>query len=171
VVSPARLTPQKDPLVVVEAVAALPDVQLIMMGDGPLAAEVAARVDALGVSDRVALPGYVDAAASLLGAADAVVLGSRYEGHVLAGLEAMAASVPFVATSCVGIADWVTNGVDGRLAEVGDAAGLADNLAAVLEDRSLAARLVTAASATVHAHSVEAMLDAHLRAYAAAASR
>lgn len=171
VLSPARLTPQKDPRTVLDAVAATARIQVAFLGDGPLADELAAAIAAAGLERRAVLAGFVDDAANLLGAADAVVLGSRYEGHVLVGLEAMAAAVPFVATACVGIADWVVDGVDALVSPVGEASALGANLEAVTSDPDLAARLAAGGRATATRHSVDEMVAAHLARYRTLLSR
>ncbi len=165
IVVPARLTPQKDPHLVLAALERCAHVQAIFFGDGPLEASLADEVAVRGLTDRVRFAGFVPNVAGLLGGAHAVVLGSQYEGHVLAGLEAMAAGVPFVATACVGIADWATSGEDCLLSPVGDAEALATNLRSVLNDGILAAHLVAGGRATAATYSSAAMVAAHLALY------
>lgn len=76
------------------------DVQLALCGRldiGPFDA-VQARIDALGLRDRVVVPGYVtrDELAGLMSGAEAFVFPSLYEGFGLAPLEAMACGAPIV---------------------------------------------------------------------------
>lgn len=165
IVVPARLTPQKDPHLVLRALERCSTVQAIFFGDGPLEASLDEEVTARGLRSRVRFAGFVAGVASLLGAADAVVLGSQYEGQVLVGLEAMAAGAPFVATSCVGIADWASSGEDSLLSPVGDDQALAANLTAVLHDPALRARLIAGGHATASRYSTRAMVAAHLALY------
>ena len=100
---PAITYPHKNHLVLLEAVARLDDdVTLVLTGGaGPDEAEVMARVDRLGLGDRVRRPGRVPAAhlEALYAAAAAVVVPSRYEGFGLPALEAMERGCPVVVSA------------------------------------------------------------------------
>ena len=67
-------------------------------------------------------------------AADIFVLSSLWEGLPLVLLEAMACGLPIVGTRIPGIADVITDGVQGLLAAPGDAENLARALAILLDD-------------------------------------
>jgi glycosyltransferase involved in cell wall biosynthesis len=124
-----RLTPQKDPLTFVRVLAALrqarPEIQGLVVGDGPLRPEVeqAARAHGLGSSCRFL--GERDDIAALLVAMDVFVLTSVSEGFPFVVLEAMAMERPVVATGVNGVPEIVEDGVTGRLVPRGDAATLA----------------------------------------------
>ena len=98
----ANLTPQKNPLLFIEAAArvhqAQPQAQFWMIGDGPLRQPCQALIDALGLQEVVTLWGQRDDVPALLGRMDVFVLTSRYEGTPNALLEAMAARLPCVIT-------------------------------------------------------------------------
>ncbi len=99
------LSPEKDPLAAVGVVArfsATPPVELRMVGDGPLAAEVAAAIDTAGIGDRVTLLGSVADVVPHLAWADILLQTSRSEGLPGVVLEAAAAGVP---RSCTAWAD------------------------------------------------------------------
>lgn len=68
----------------------------------------------------------------------------RSTGQVVL-FEAMALGKPVVATRAVGTVDYVRDGENGLLVEPGDAAGLADALARLLQNPDLARRLAAAA--------------------------
>jgi len=72
--------------------------------------------------------------ADLLCAADAFVLPSRREGLPGALLEAMAMSVPIVATGIDATLDAVPSEKFARLVQVGDVASLADALTSTIAD-------------------------------------
>ena len=74
---------------------------------------------------------------------------SRSEGLGIAFLEAMAASVPIVATGVGGIADIIKNGETGIVVKVGDAKSIADGLMQINRDRDLQKDLTRKACAMV----------------------
>lgn len=149
-----RLADQKRPLDAVAAHARMPDdVHLVVVGDGPLRAQVHAAVAASPARDRVHLVGLVphEQVPAHLAHADAFVLPSQYEelGSVL--VEAMASGLPVVANDVGGIPALVRDGVTGRLVARGDVAALAAALDGVLRDEVGARRLADAARAHVEA--------------------
>ncbi|MEL7502233.1 MAG: glycosyltransferase [Cyanobacteria bacterium J06554_6] len=95
-----RLHPQKDPLLLVRAIAALndPTAHLLMAGDGELKADIVAEIEKHQIQDRITLLGAVphDQLAELHQVASAFVLSSVYEGLPLAILEALSCGTPIV---------------------------------------------------------------------------
>jgi glycosyltransferase involved in cell wall biosynthesis len=130
-----RLSAEKGPDVALEAFARLnhPDVRLLFIGSGRDEAQLHARAEALGVSERVIWRGAVPNAGTLYRAFDAFVLSSRTEGTPIALLEAMAAEVPIVATRVGGVPE-VLDSRSAYLVESEDVDGIAAALAAVLRD-------------------------------------
>ena len=104
----ARLVPVKGVDVAIDAMTRLPDVRLVVAGDGPERTSLAERAPA-----NVTFLGEVDAAARdrLLAAASVVVVPSRVlangrsEGTPTIALEALAAGVPVVASAVGGLGD------------------------------------------------------------------
>lgn len=117
VVSVGALIERKGHDVVIDAVAALPGVTLLIAGDGPLRAALAARAQRLGVADRVRLLGSVAHAdlPALLAAADVMALASSSEGLANAWVEALACGTPIVITPIGGAAEVVTDAAAGRI--------------------------------------------------------
>jgi glycosyltransferase involved in cell wall biosynthesis len=99
-----RLHPQKDPILLVRAIAALndPNAHLLIAGDGDMVAEIQAEVAHLGIRDRVTLLGAQTAAAiaNLYHIASLFVLTSSFEGFPVVVLEALACGTPVVTTEC-----------------------------------------------------------------------
>jgi alpha-maltose-1-phosphate synthase len=95
-----RLTPQKNVAVLVEAMAALPDVTLRIVGAGELRAALERRVAALGLTN-IRFEGQLppDQLAACYQRATAVLMPSTHEGLPLVLLEAMAAGTPVVCSA------------------------------------------------------------------------
>lgn len=120
-----RLEPMKDPLLAVDAFAALAALDparpwsLLVIGSGTLAADVAAHHSALdpAVAGRVRLAGAVppDEVGELLGGSGVFVMTSvpGYEGHPRVLVEALAAGLPAVVTDGSDTGRLVTEGVNG----------------------------------------------------------
>lgn len=97
--------------------------------------------------------------------ADVVVLPSRNEGWGLSLMEAMACSKPVVATRVGGIPEMVRHGVDGTLVEPGDIASLGREIAAILCDAGLAARMGAAGRERVARYSWDETARGTISAY------
>ncbi len=144
VLTVGRLMAQKGQCYLVEAVpqlaARFPDLSVVIVGHGYLHTELAEQAAALGVGERVHLPGFRADARMLLDAADVFVLPSRQEAMPLAALEAMDAGLPVVATTVFGSAEVVVDGETGLLVPRDDSAALACAVGDLLEDRGRARR-------------------------------
>lgn len=163
VLAAGALVPRKGFDVLVEALARLERGRLWIAGGGDEArADLAARIDRLGLGERARLLGARDDVPDLLAAADVFAMPSRAEGLGIAALEAMAAGLPVVASAVGGLADVVLDGETGRLVPPDDVAALAGALAELLEDPARAALLGTAGRARVAAQfTSERMVDAY----------
>lgn len=94
---------------------ASPSLRVLVVGQGPLADEIAAQHRELRLGDRVLLLGYRPDAVRVLSGADALVMSSHHEGLPVAIMEARALGLPVLATAVGGIPSAVTDGVDGML--------------------------------------------------------
>jgi glycosyltransferase involved in cell wall biosynthesis len=137
-----RLHPNKAFDVLIDAVAALPELHLWIAGEGPDRAALEARAAPLG--RRVRFLGWREDTGALLATADLLVCPSRHEplGNVV--IEAWAARRPVVAAASVGPAALIRDGETGLLVPVDDSAALAAALQRLAGDRALAARLAEA---------------------------
>jgi glycosyltransferase involved in cell wall biosynthesis len=98
-----RLHPQKDPILLVRAFAALNklDVHLLIAGDGELAPQVREAIHQKGLASRVTMLGALPQGelAQLHPVCSVFVLTSAYEGLPLVALEALACGTPIVTTA------------------------------------------------------------------------
>jgi glycosyltransferase involved in cell wall biosynthesis len=77
-------------------VAASEPVSAVLAGDGPSLPAIRQRIERLGISDRVVLPGFVSDAWAMMKRADAFAFPSAFEGLPNVVLEAMACGCPLV---------------------------------------------------------------------------
>ncbi len=121
VVTVANLRPEKghDTLIAAAAdvVAARPDAEFLIVGDGPLRGELQRQVDARGLGARVRFLGERSDVPALLASSDVFALPSRTEACPNGVLEAMAAGLPIVASRVGGVPELVESGVHGLLVE------------------------------------------------------
>jgi glycosyltransferase involved in cell wall biosynthesis len=155
VITVAMLQTQKGHRDLIAAIAGIhpriPGLQLLLVGDGPLRAELEGDVQARGLGDIVRFVGLTRDVPDLLAASDIFVLPSLWEGLPMALLEAMAAGLPAVATAVSGTAQVLEDGVSGLLVPPDDAAGLATAIESLIRDPGLASRLALAGRSRVEA--------------------
>ena len=114
--------------------------QLLLVGDGPLRDQLAARAKELRL-DSVRFAGNLPDVRRALAAMDVFVLPSKEEGMSNALLEAMAAGRPVVATAVGGtreVIDGITNGI---LVPSADPTAMAGEVLALLDDPVRATRM------------------------------
>jgi len=148
VVWAGRFVREKDPVAAVGLARRLhtlaPDARLVIVGSGPLEADVRAAVDALDAAARPILTGERDDAPQLIAAADLLVSTSHTEGVPGVFVEALLAGVPVVAHDMGGVRDVVSDET-GALVPLGDADGLATAVASLVMDPAARANAAHAA--------------------------
>jgi glycosyltransferase involved in cell wall biosynthesis len=140
-----RLHEQKGYDVLIRALASVPDVRLVIVGEGPLRTELEQLAERLGVSGRVELVGWRDDARSWLDAFDVFVLPSRFEGFPLSIVEAMLASTPVIASDVGSVSEAVLHERTGLLVPPEDPDALSAAIAALIADEERRAELAHAA--------------------------
>jgi glycosyltransferase involved in cell wall biosynthesis len=146
-----RIEPEKNPLLIVEALgrleAAWPNrFKLVWVGRGQLEDDVRRRAEELGVGDRIELRGYVPFGPELLAfyrQAHAFVHVSLTEGLPQVLIEAMAAGLPIVATDVGGVSNALDHGRAGVLVPPSDVEALVGSIERISEDDALRERMVT----------------------------
>jgi len=128
-----NLVPLKGHLLLVEALALLPDAELVIAGAGPERGRLERRAAELAVADRLRLVGRVAQAdlPALYGAADMLLLPSAQEGSPNVLLEAMACGTPVIAADIPGIDELVRSPDAGRLLRERSPEAIAEAVAAL----------------------------------------
>lgn len=125
----------------VEALALLPEAELVIVGDGPERAAIEMAARASGVGDRVRLLGRVpqDRLPQIYSAADLLLLVSTHEGWPNVLLESMACGTPVVVSEFPGITDIVAISAAGRVVAAVTAQRLASAIRELLAQPPLRA--------------------------------
>jgi glycosyltransferase involved in cell wall biosynthesis len=164
VLAVGRLVEQKNHALAVRALADVPDAVLAIAGTGPLLADLERLARESGVAERVRFLGLRPDARALMGAADVVVMPSRWEGLPLSALEALASGTPLVATDVRGLRELVTDGENALLVPE-EPEALAAALRRVLDDPELAGRLAAAGKEVEGAGSDQRLVERFLELY------
>jgi glycosyltransferase involved in cell wall biosynthesis len=132
------LRPQKAHQVLLRAVAELvgdwPDIQLLIVGDGPERAALEQLIGELHLQENVRILGLRTDVPDILRAIDIAACTSNFEGSPLSVMEYMDAALPLVATAVGGIPDLIEPGVHGLLVAPGDSSAMAEAIRELLRD-------------------------------------
>jgi sugar transferase (PEP-CTERM/EpsH1 system associated) len=169
-----RIQPVKDQATLLHALARLVErrpelravARLMVIGDGPLLGAMRDLAQALGIADIAWLPGPSNRIPQMLQIVDVFVLPSLNEGISNTILEAMASSLPVLASAVGGNVELVEDGVTGRLFAASDAAALTARLEEYLDDAALRRRHGEAARQAVKRDfSLVKMVDSYRAVY------
>ena len=138
-----------------------PTARLVLVGDGPLEAELRAQAAQLGIAGQVVFAGARPDVERVLAVFDVFVSASVFEGLPTVVLESMAAGVPVVATAVSGSRELVQDGRNGLLVPAGAAAELAQAINRLLAELQLGAALAQTARAGLAPYSIAAVAGAY----------
>jgi len=146
-----RLTAQKALPDALQAIARVPAVELLVLGDGSERPALEREAETLGVSDRVRFlgAGTRDDVLRLFRAADAVLVTSAWENLPHTVLEALAVGTPVIATAVGGIPEVVVDGENGLLVPPHDVDAIAAAVARLVREEDLRGALAAAAPGSV----------------------
>jgi glycosyltransferase involved in cell wall biosynthesis len=141
VVYAGRLIPEKRVLLLVEALSIamteMPDLRATIIGRGPEAETVEARIAELGLTDRVGLPGFVesDVLEETMREAGVIVQPSEREGYGLVVIEAAARGVPVIVVPAPDNAatELVEHGANGLIAMDDTPQAIADAIVTAIQ--------------------------------------
>ena len=141
IVSAARLMPQKNQIMLIDAFAKIkedfPDHTLTIYGEGPFRNELENRIETLGLTGSVELPGKVQNVFDCIADAELFVLSSDFEGMPNALIEAMCLGLPVISTRVSGATDLIVDGKNGLLTDVGNTEQMVSCMKRMLADAAL----------------------------------
>ncbi len=112
------------------------EIRFLWLGDGPLEAELRARVKRSGLSDWFVFAGLLDKFELELAGADLMIHPATIEPFGIVLLEGMRAGLPIVASRVGGIPEVVAAGETGLLLPPGDSDALRTAVLELLDDRT-----------------------------------
>lgn len=118
----------------------IPDITLVIAGEGPLEADLREEANDLRIGDHVRFIGMRLDMPEIIQLFDLYVLPSLWEGLPMVLLEAMAAGCPILATDVGGVSVAVETGVNGSLVKPKDAYSLENEIIHLLNDETLRKR-------------------------------
>jgi len=139
-----RLHPAKAHDTLIRAIVPIPDVTVMIAGDGPLRPMLKALSQQLGVAERVHLLGWRSDTAELFAAADISVFPSRVEPFGNVVVETWAQRVPLIAARSVGPAWLVEDDVDGLLFDIDHVEQLTQHIRTMIAHSEIGSCLVEA---------------------------
>ena len=159
-----RLSPEKGFDLLIQAFAQVAerhrDWNLVILGEGPLRADLAQAVAVHGLGGRISMPGFDANVRQAMRRSDLFVLSSRYEGFPNALLEAMSEGLACVSFDCdAGPRELIEHRKNGWLVRAGDAHAMATALDALMRDADLREQLGRRARAVSTTYSLSAILD------------
>jgi glycosyltransferase involved in cell wall biosynthesis len=133
-----RLVAQKGISTLLESLACMAtrsDFRMTIVGDGPLRGEMVARIDELGIANRIEWKGWVtlDELRGLYRQHHALVLTSNFEGMASVMLQAMASGCAVISTDVFGARDVLAQESGGYIVPVGDGAAFAERTSILLD--------------------------------------
>ena len=123
--------------------------RFLLIGDGPVRAEVERMAAENGLGDDVLFLGEQQDIVPWLSVADVFLLPSAQESFGLAALEAMACEVPVVASRVGGLPEIIEDGVTGFVCDPSDVDGMAERAVALVRDPGLRREMGRAAAELV----------------------
>ena len=120
----------------------VPNLQVLIVGDGPRCPFLEDVAERLGILDRVHFVGTVADIRIPLALMDVFVFPSRWpEAFGLTLVEAMASGKPIVAVQTGAVPEIIRDGTDGLLVDPEDISGLVRNISKMLSDRPFSEKL------------------------------
>ncbi|HWP48568.1 MAG TPA: glycosyltransferase [Candidatus Limnocylindrales bacterium] len=167
------LSPEKGQSLLIQAVPEIlkqiPEVKVILVGDGPLRSALQSQINTLGLNQTVYLLGFRSDIPEILADLDILLSTSFSEGSPGTVKEAMALGKPVIALDTGGVRELITHGVEGILIPYREAAKggfhkelvgeLAAAVIALLKDRKKRQHMGQAAVKKIQAYGMDKMVE------------
>jgi len=103
-----------------DLVALIPELHLVLTGEGPLKDRIFSKVKELGFETKVSFTGFTNKVPQYAAVSDIAISTSRHEGLGLGLAEQMACQVPTVASNDKGHRELISHGIEGYLYQHGN---------------------------------------------------
>ena len=129
----------------IKALVELPDVSLVVIGDGSLRGKLKELVKELKLGSRVFFMGQIpfDEVGPIAASCDLFIRTPLAEGFGISFLEGLAVGIPVVGTNTGGVPDIIQSGVNGILVEPGNVAEIARAIKTIKKDVAMRERFVS----------------------------
>lgn len=141
------------------------DVELDIVGDGPLKTKIREMTEQRGIEDMVTLHGYRDDVPSFMAKSDVLVLPSYREGTPRVIIEARSAELAIVATNIAGIPEMVSDGENGYLVPPGDIQAIRERILEFVKRPSLSQQMGERAPNGIERFERETVKETYRRLY------
>jgi len=133
-----RLLANKGPQILLQSaksvIRKIPDIQFLIVGDGPLLAKLDKFCKENNLNSNVKLLGRLEDIRPIMNESDLYVRPSYLDGMPLGVLEAMAMGLPVLATDIAGTKELIQHGKTGHLVRAGSADELANEIIELLQN-------------------------------------
>jgi len=143
----------------------IPEARFLIVGEGPLQADLEAQAERLGIRDRVSFLGFQRDVAACFAAFDVAVFPSLWEGTPLTVFETMAMARPIVSTDVDGLREVLIPDHNAVVVPPANVGALASAMVRVMRDDGLRERLATRARETSREFDIQAFVDTMERLY------
>lgn len=118
-----------------DVVKAIPNIRLLLAGEGPMADELKQLVESLDLQSNVVFCGFRNDPHALIAGADLCVLTSEREGLARVVVQSIASGKPIVATQLPGLDEIINHEKNGIICDVSDMQGIATTIIRLLTNR------------------------------------
>ncbi|MFV0465963.1 MAG: glycosyltransferase family 4 protein [Lachnospiraceae bacterium] len=155
--SVGQLSKRKNQIVIIEAMAKIPDkkIKYLIVGIGEKEKEFISLIRKLGLQDRVILAGYRGDIPQILKAADCFVFPSLQEGLPAALMEAMASGVPVICSKIRGNTDLISDHIDGEVVRKNDIEAYVSRIMNMKNNNEIAGKYAKSAQKKIQQFSLE----------------
>ena len=141
--------------------------EVLIVGDGELRENIFSLACSLGIDNYVSFLGIRNDIPEILNNSDIYVMSSEWEGLSISLIEALASSIPIVATEAGSNNEIVINGVNGLLVPIKDPRALADGLYSLISDVDLRRKFSENAEQFINRFDIKTCALKHIQVYKA----